>query len=99
MVADYSKWFLARLRAIDRAVSSRRYLCAERFTVADISVGYALMLAGYTGLDQEFPDAVRRYWLELTKRPAYGRALAAQEQASIAQGVSPVPVALGPAVP
>jgi glutathione S-transferase len=97
VVADYSKWFLARLRAIDRVVSSQRYLCAERFTVADISVGYALMLAGDTGLDQEFPDAVRRYRLELTERPAYLRALAAQERASIAQGVSPVPVALGSA--
>ncbi|HEY0435939.1 MAG TPA: glutathione S-transferase, partial [Phenylobacterium sp.] len=42
---DYAKWFLARLRAVDRALEAGDWLCADRFTAADISVGYALLLA------------------------------------------------------
>ena len=41
---DYAKWFLARLRPWTGRCG-RRWLCAGRFTAADISVGYALLLA------------------------------------------------------
>src|SRR5215212_9530011 len=43
---DYTKWFLARLRWIDALLQHDEFLSAGRFTAADISVGYALMLAG-----------------------------------------------------
>ena len=91
---DYQRWFLARLRAIDAVVSTQDYLCAQRFTAADISVGYALMLAEYLGFEPQFPPAVRAYWERLKARDAYGRALEAQRQAAVDQGVSTVPAPL-----
>lgn len=56
---DYGKWFLARLRLADAAVSERTWLLGERFTGADISVGYALLLARSLGLDERFPPRSR----------------------------------------
>lgn len=73
---DYRKWFLGRLRAVDTAVAERDYLCAGRFTMADICVGYALVLAETLKIDEAFTPAVSRWWQRITDRPAYRRALA-----------------------
>lgn len=75
---DYAKWFLARLRAVDKALQGHDWLCADRFTGADISVGYALLLAAQLGLDAEFTPAVAAYWARLQARPAFQAAKAAQ---------------------
>ncbi|WP_114971898.1 glutathione S-transferase family protein [Rhodoferax ferrireducens] len=91
VATDYSRWFLARLRALDVALSEQDFLCADRFTAADVSVGYALMLATHLGLAPQFSDAVRRYWDRLQQRPAFQRALQAQHQAALDQGVSTIP--------
>lgn len=91
---DYQRWFLARLRAIDAVMSTQEYLCVKGFTAADISVGYALMLAEYLGLEAQFPPAVRAYWDRLKARDAYARALEVQQQAAVDQGVSTVPAPL-----
>jgi glutathione S-transferase len=91
---DYARWFLARLRAAEAALSRAEYLCAGRFTAADVSVGYALMLGEYLGLDGRFPPAVLAYWQRLKERPAYERALEAQHHAAEAQGVSTQPAPL-----
>jgi glutathione S-transferase len=80
VVDDYTRWFLGRLRAVDEAVAARPYLCAGRFTVADISVGYALLLATKLDLDRHFPAAVSAYWSRLSARTAFGRALERQQQ-------------------
>lgn len=91
VAADYARWFLARLRAVDAAVQQNDYLCAGRFTAADVAVGYALLLARHLGLDEQFPPAVAAYWQRLQSRPAYQRALQAERQAAIDQGVDPSP--------
>jgi glutathione S-transferase len=91
---DYAKWFLARLRTLEPALAQRDFVCADRFTVADISVGYALMLAGYLGLAGRFTPAVAAYWNRLRVRSAFARALVAQDAAATAQGVSAVPAPL-----
>jgi glutathione S-transferase len=88
---DYSRWFLARLRAVDAAVQQQDTICAGRFTAADIAVAYALMLASHLGLDTQFSPAVAAYWARLQQRPAFQRALAVQHQAAVAQGVSTTP--------
>jgi glutathione S-transferase len=75
---DYAKWFLARLRAVDRALQDREWLCADRFTAADISVGYALLLASNIGLGVEFTPTVEAYWARLQERPAFQAAKASQ---------------------
>jgi glutathione S-transferase len=84
---DYGKWFVARLRGLDAPLSRQPYLCGDRFTAADISVGYALLLATHVGLDGRFSESVRAYFERLRQRPAFQRSLAAQERAALAQGV------------
>lgn len=91
VVEDYSRWFLARLRAVDAAVQQHDYVCAERFTAADIAVGYALMLASHLGLDAQFSPAVTAYWSRLQQRMAFQHALAVQHQAALDQGVPTTP--------
>lgn len=86
-VDDYSKWFLGRLRAIEIALQGRTYLCQNRFTVADISVGYALMLADFIGLSDKFSTHVNLYWRMLQTNPSYLKALCIQEAAAFEQGV------------
>jgi len=88
VVQDYERWFLARLRPLDAQLAEREFLCAGRFTAADISVGYALMLAAQLGLHAQFTPALQAYWHRLQQRPGYRRALAAQQAAATAQGVS-----------
>ncbi len=75
---DYARWFMARLRAVDAAVSKADHLCAGRFTAADISVGYALLLAETLGLSERFSPAVAAYWARLQQREGFKRAKAAQ---------------------
>jgi len=88
---DYAKWFQARLRTLEPLLSRQQYLCAGRFTAADVSVGYALLLAQHLGLASRFTPVVQAYWHRLQQRDAYHRALRAQEAAACAQGVSTVP--------
>jgi len=77
---DYAKWFLGRLRWIDRTLSDgREYLVGGRFTVADISVGYALLLAHQLKLEENFSEAVLAYWQRLKARPGFLAAKAAQK--------------------
>lgn len=85
---DYTKWFLARLRGIDALLKEQPYLCGDRFTAADISVGYALMLAHNIGIGDGIPDAVADYWGRLEQRQGYRNALARQKEAAEAQGIS-----------
>lgn len=94
---DYSRWFLARLRTLESRLAQQDFLCAGRFTAADISVGYALMLAQDLDLAPRFTPAVAAYWQRLQQRPAFQRALDAQHAAANAQGISPVPASRAPA--
>lgn len=91
---DYQRWFLARLKGLIPAASRQPYLCGERFTVADISVGYALMLADYLGLAGRFPPEVGNYWLRLQCREGFRKAMAVQLRAAQDQGVSTIPAPL-----
>ena len=88
---DYGKWFLSRLRTLEPHLAAHEFLCAGRFTAVDASVGYALMLAELLGLDERVTPAVLAYWQRLKLRPAFERSLVAQNDAAIAQGVSPSP--------
>lgn len=78
---DYRRWFLARTVLAERALADgREWLCAGRFTVADISVGYAFLLAGTLGhLDQVGPN-LRGWWDRLQARDGFKQAKAAQER-------------------
>lgn len=67
------------------------YLCAERFTAADVAVGYALLLAQHLGLAAQFGPAAQVYWQRLQERPAYQRAMAAQLRAAEEQDIPDTP--------
>ncbi|ACA17012.1 Glutathione S-transferase domain [Methylobacterium sp. 4-46] len=95
VVEDYARWFGSRLRAFGSLFGDRTYAAADRFTAADISLGYALMLAEMAGLDEQVPDFARAYLARLRARPAHARACAAERDAALAQGVSPRPAPLG----
>jgi glutathione S-transferase len=52
------------------------YLCAERFTIADIAVGFSLHLATLLKLDKHFSPQISAYLMRLKNRPAFQRAQA-----------------------
>jgi glutathione S-transferase len=78
VVDDYTQWFFSRLRHVTRALADREWLCAGRFTAADISVGYALLAARSMGLDYKFTLEIESYWQRLSTRPAFLAAIAAE---------------------
>src|ERR1700712_3858430 len=85
VATDYAKWFLGRLRAVEAATGKADTLCADRFTAADISVGYALRLFRKNVLPQGFGPNVAAYWQRLQARDGYKRAGAAEQPARVAQ--------------
>ncbi|HAH09238.1 MAG TPA: glutathione S-transferase [Alphaproteobacteria bacterium] len=76
---DYTRWFFARLRSIDAAVTNSDYLCAGRFTAADITASYCLLLATNLGLGGNFKPQTAAYFERLKARPAFARAQARQD--------------------
>ncbi len=88
---DYMRWFLGRLRAVEAAVNHQPFLCANRFTAADVAVGYALMLSDYLGMSSQWGPATQEYWMGLQQRSAFLRSLDIEKQAAIVQGVDPTP--------
>ena len=87
VATDYAKWFFGRLRGLEAALADRELLCGGRFTVADVSVGYALLLASRIGLAKDFTPNVAAYWQRLQKRDGYRRAVEAENLASDRQGI------------
>jgi glutathione S-transferase len=76
---DYRIWFLSRLKAAS-TMTGERYVCAGRFTMADISFSYSLLLATTLGMQGEFPAKVISYWEGLQQREGFKRALRAEER-------------------
>lgn len=70
----YAKWFWKRLIKLEQRLDGRNYLCAGRFTVADICCGYALILAERVGLDEGVPDILKDYRERLKQREGFRRA-------------------------
>lgn len=79
--ADYVQWFASRARAAAGLIGTR-YVCAERFTAADISFAYAIKLALSIGLEDAVPPELNAYWRGLQDRPALQRALARDKEGS-----------------
>ena len=58
----------------DHLADGREWVTGERFTIADISIGYAFHLAGHGGIELGMTAPTDRYWQRLRDRPAYRRA-------------------------
>ncbi|MEJ6593452.1 MAG: glutathione S-transferase family protein [SAR86 cluster bacterium] len=76
VVADYTQWYYSRLRSVEMALEGRDYLLGDRFTVADIAVGYAVFLGVSLGLDEKYKPNTTAYLARLMARPAFQRARA-----------------------
>ncbi len=81
VVEDYTRWTLARLRLVNARLETAEWLCAGRFTAADIAVGYALFLGEATGLAQHYKPQTADYLKRLKARPAFQRARGAASHA------------------
>lgn len=73
---DYKKWFLGRWTSVESWLDGRDYLCAERFTMADICVGYALYFAQTLNVAEAMSPNVARWWERIAARPAFVKAAA-----------------------
>lgn len=75
----YAKWYWKRLIKLEQRLQDREFLCADRFTVADICCGYALVLSESVGLEEGIPDSLKAYRERLMAREAFQRAVAREE--------------------
>lgn len=75
---DYAQWFGARLHNAAKLMGEE-FACAGRFTMADISVGYAVMLALNIGLEAQVSPEMAAYFGCLSQRDGFVRAKAAQD--------------------
>jgi glutathione S-transferase len=74
--ADYLKrTFARRLGFIEEGLGESAYVAGDRFTAADISVGYSIGMAGFAA-DIELSPKLKTYHDRLKNRPAYQRAVA-----------------------
>ena len=67
--------FAPRAQVLSDALQNRDFLLGERFSGADIVIGYNCFWATFTGLLGEYPE-LQRYLEGLQKRPAFQRAFA-----------------------
>jgi glutathione S-transferase len=73
--SDYLKGaFAKRLNYVEDHFGNSPYLIGDRFTAADISVGYTIGLANFV-CDIELSPKLQAYHDRLKERPAYQRAV------------------------
>tara|TARA_B100000686_G_scaffold351134_1_gene449025 strand:+ start:1484 stop:2104 length:621 start_codon:yes stop_codon:yes gene_type:complete len=79
---DYSIWFHSRIRVVEAALEGKDFLVGDRFTIADIAVGYALQFGARLGLSDRYKPNCLRYLANLNERQAYKRS---QEKGKLTQ--------------
>jgi glutathione S-transferase len=67
--------FHNRMKLVDRRLAGHAYMAGDDFSLADISVGYAIGLANMLGLNDGLSEAAQAYYQRVTDRPAYHRAM------------------------
>lgn len=79
-VDDYKAFFGGRAKSIEAALADGRdWLVADRFTAADIAVGYAAFLATTLGADDVLGDATQAWLARCTARAGFQQARARQK--------------------
>ena len=90
---DYRMWFPGRLRIVDQKLEHSRFMVADRFTMADIAIGYGLLLASVLPpLEPCLTATCKEYLGRMKERPAFKRAQERQKQALVVEveGDSPI---------
>jgi glutathione S-transferase len=71
----YRRWFVARLKLLEKSLESREYLCSDRFTIADICVSYAIYLAKTLKIEEAFKPNIMRWTDMLFERKGFQKAI------------------------
>lgn len=87
----YGRWFIARLRMLNNVLSdNREFLCADRFTIADICISYALFLGTTLTIPGEdeplsarYKPQTKAYMERMIARPGWAAAASVQDQSAI----------------
>ena len=90
---DYRMWFAGRLRVVDQKLEHSKFMVADRFTMADIAIGYGLLLASVLPpLEPCLTATCKEYLGRMKERPAFKRAQERQKQALVVEveGDSPI---------
>lgn len=82
VTVDQQNLFLERAGRAAQRLENTPYLSGDRFTAADISVGYALLLSRFLGLHKQWPTTFQDYWTRLKERPAFQASQARQAPAA-----------------
>lgn len=75
IVNDYTRWFLSRVKSVERALTDQNYLINNEFSSADICVGYSLFFAEIIGLGNKLGPHTQAYLARLKTRPAFQKAI------------------------
>lgn len=86
----YADWYVARLAKVAARLDRRDYLCAGRFTAADIAVAYALYLSTRIGLGNRLPARLSEWLGTMTARAGFQAALAREAAAPMTEDVTGV---------
>lgn len=82
-VEDFKGFFMGRAKSIEEALADgRNWLVADRFTIADICVGYAVHLSAGFGFDKELGPLTQGWYERLRARPAFIRSVERERGAS-----------------
>lgn len=74
-VADYKAFFSGRARSIEAALADgREWLVADRFTIVDITIGYAAFLATTLGAEDALGDNTKTWLQRCVAREGFRRA-------------------------
>ncbi len=74
-VEDYAAFFIGRAKSIETALSDgRNWLVADRFTIADICVGYAVHLSRRFGLFDQLGPCTHSWYARLAAREGFANA-------------------------
>jgi glutathione S-transferase len=77
---DYTGFFLGRMRSVESALAvGREFLVADRFTIADICVGYAVLLARNLKIADGLGPLTHAWYDRLSKRTGFAAAKARQK--------------------
>lgn len=78
---DYRRFFAGRLKWIEPVLAVNEWLCGDRFTAADISVGYALRFARTLNLESDLKPQLTQYLDRLEQREGFQRAISRESKA------------------
>jgi len=71
-VEDYGQWYIARLRRLDAHLADgKQFLCADKFSIADICIAYSLYFGDALGLSEHYQPQTLDYMQRMVARPAF----------------------------